>query len=152
MQALIVKRGIEGFDISDGEATTIDHLIFLVHGIGSVCDFRFRPIEQVVDDFRSLSYQLLRSHFPSAAESNKVGRVEFLPVSWHDPLHGDDTGIDKRLQPITLPSIPKLRHFANDTILDVLFYTSPVYCEVRQFRRFDPPCHAMTVFFDHNRR
>ena len=127
---MIVKRGIEGFDISDGEPTAIDHLIFLVHGIGSVCDIRFRPIVEVVNDFRALSNQLLKSHFPSAYDTNRIGRVEFLPVSWHAPLHGDDTGIDRRLQPITLPSIPKLRHFANDTILDVLFYTSPIYCEV----------------------
>lgn len=85
---------------------------------------------EVVDDFRILSFQMQEAHFPTAVAEQRIGRVEFLPVSWHAPLHGDDTGIDKRLQPITLPSIPKLRHFANDTILDVLFYTSPVYCEV----------------------
>nr|CAH0098150.1 unnamed protein product [Daphnia galeata] len=129
IRPLIVKRGIDGFDISDGEKTVIDHLIFLVHGIGSVCDLRFRSVVEVVDDFRILSFQMLETHFPTAVAEQRVGRVEFLPVSWHAPLHGDDTGIDKRLQPITLPSIPKLRHFANDTILDVLFYTSPVYCE-----------------------
>ena len=133
MQPMIVKRGIEGFEIADGESQMIDHLVFLVHGIGSVCDLRFRPIVDVVDDFRTLSDQLLRSHFKSALHSNEIGRVEFIPVSWHDPLHGEDTGIDKRLQPITLTSIPKLRHFANDTILDILFYTSPVYCQVYLF-------------------
>ncbi|XP_032795299.2 phospholipase DDHD2 isoform X2 [Daphnia magna] len=129
IRPLIVKRGIDGFDISDGEKTVIDHLIFLVHGIGSVCDLRFRSVVEVVDDFRILSFQMLDTHFPTAVAEQRIGRVEFLPVSWHAPLHGDDTGIDKRLRPITLPSIPKLRHFANDTILDVLFYTSPVYCE-----------------------
>lgn len=41
-----MKRGTEDFDISDGEAEKIDHLLFLVHGIGSVCDLRFRPVEQ----------------------------------------------------------------------------------------------------------
>ncbi|KAI9562004.1 hypothetical protein GHT06_012969 [Daphnia sinensis] len=129
IRPLIVKRGIDGFDITDGEKTVIDHLIFLVHGIGSVCDLRFRSVVEVVDDFRILSFQMLDTHFPTAVAEQRIGRVEFLPVSWHAPLHGDDTGIDKRLRPITLPSIPKLRHFANDTILDVLFYTSPVYCE-----------------------
>jgi len=44
-------------------------------------------------------------------------------------LHGDG-GIDEKLKPITLKSIPKLRHFTNDTLLDILFYTSPVYCQV----------------------
>jgi len=129
VRPLVVKRGVEGFDIRDGESTVVDHLVFLVHGIGSVCDLRFRSVVEVVDDFRFLSYQLVETHFSSAVAGQRIGRTEFLPVSWHAPLHGDDTGIDKRLQPITLPSIPKLRHFANDTILDVLFYTSPVYCE-----------------------
>ena len=58
------------------------------------------------------------------------GRVEFLPISWHQELHGDQTGIDERLKPLSLPSIPKLREFSNSTILDVLFYTSPIYCQV----------------------
>jgi hypothetical protein len=43
-------------------------------------------------------------------------------------LHSDG-GIDKKLTPITLPSIPKLRHFTNDTMVDVLLYASPVYCQ-----------------------
>ena len=44
-------------------------------------------------------------------------------------LHGEDTGTDSRLQPLTLKSIPKFRSFVNDTLLDVLFYTSPLYCQ-----------------------
>lgn len=33
------------------------------------------------------------------------------------------------MQNITLPSIPKLRHFTNDTLLDILLYSSPFYCQ-----------------------
>ena len=44
-------------------------------------------------------------------------------------MHGEDEGTDNRLKPLTLRSIPKLRSFINDTLLDVLFYTSPVYCQ-----------------------
>lgn len=58
-----------------------------------------------------------------------MNRIEVLPISWHTTLHSEDTGIDKKLQAITLESIPKLRHFTNDTLLDILFYTSPVYCQ-----------------------
>ena len=36
----------------------------------------------------------------------------------------------RRLKAITLPSTQKLRHFVNDTLMDVLFYTSPTYCQV----------------------
>ena len=56
-------------------------------------------------------------------------RVEFLPVNWHKPLHEETTGTDERLRPLTLKSIPKLRNFVNDTLLDILFYTSPIYCQ-----------------------
>lgn len=84
----------------------------------------------LVDEFRNLSVQLSQSHFPDACETGAVNRIEILPVSWHQALHGDETGIDTRLKNITLPSIPRLRDFANDTILDVLFYNSPVFCQV----------------------
>ena len=50
-------------------------------------------------------------------------------MNWHKPLHGEDTGTDERLRPLTLKSIPKLRNFVNDTLLDILFYTSPIYCQ-----------------------
>lgn len=87
----------------------------------------------IVDDFRSLSLQLVQSHFRTAIEQGRVNRIEVLPISWHATLHGEDTGIDRKLKSITLNSIPKLRHFTNDTLLDILFYTSPVYCQVKFF-------------------
>lgn len=83
-----------------------------------------------MDSFRSHAHQLIKSHFKSSVEQGYINRVEILPVSWHSHLHGDATGVDKKLQTITLKSIPKLRHFTNDTLLDILFYTSPVYCQV----------------------
>lgn len=82
-----------------------------------------------VDEFRSISLQLVQSHYRTASEQRIVNRIEVLPISWHTTLHSEDTGIDKKLQAITLESIPKLRHFTNDTLLDILFYTSPVYCQ-----------------------
>lgn len=78
---------------------------------------------------RDISMFIEQSHFKSSLETNKIGRIEYLPISWHDELHGDPSGIDKRLKPITLEWTPKLRKFANTTILDVLFYTSPIYCQ-----------------------
>ncbi|KAG7153506.1 SEC23-interacting protein-like [Homarus americanus] len=80
---LTVKRGTEDFEIEDGEAEKVDHLLFLVHGIGSVCDLRFRAVEECVDDFRKLGQQLLSSHFKQSVDMGLVGRVEILPISWH---------------------------------------------------------------------
>ncbi|XP_060595144.1 phospholipase DDHD2-like [Ruditapes philippinarum] len=130
MRPRVVKRGVEDFEsVDEGESRQVDHLVFVVHGIGSTCDFRFRSIVECVDDFRSISKSLLSSHFTQYVDSNRIGRVEFLPIHWHTALHGDATGIDKRIKAITLQSISKLRNFVNDTVLDVLFYTSPTYCQ-----------------------
>lgn len=95
----------------------------------SLIMYRFRSIVEVVDDFRAISLSQMRTHFKPYLESGQLGRIELLPISWHSALHGEETGIDDRLKQITLESIPKLRHFSNDTILDALFYTSPVYCQ-----------------------
>uniref|UniRef100_A0A8C5HI41 DDHD domain-containing protein n=1 Tax=Gouania willdenowi TaxID=441366 RepID=A0A8C5HI41_GOUWI len=122
-----VKRGVDNIsvEIPDGEPHKVDHLVFMVHGIGPACDLRFRSIIQCVNDFRSASMSLLASHYKRAQQKGQVGRVEYLPVNWHSALHGDATGVDE----ITLPSISRLRHFTNDTLLDLFFYNSPTYCQ-----------------------
>ncbi|XP_040290748.1 SEC23-interacting protein isoform X2 [Bufo bufo] len=126
----VVKRGIDDHDdIPDGEVPQADHLVFMVHGIGPVCDLRFRSIVECVDDFRTVSLKLLQSHFKKSVDEGKVRRVEFLPVHWHSALHGDATGVDRHIKKITLPSIGRLRHFTNETLLDILFYNSPTYCQ-----------------------
>ncbi|XP_041983858.1 uncharacterized protein LOC121736613 isoform X2 [Aricia agestis] len=125
----VVRRGSDEADIDETEPADVDHLLFLCHGVGSACDMRFRPVEKVVDDFRATSLQLIQSHYKNSYESGTVGRIEVLPISWHWRLHSGETGVDRRLAAVTLDSIPRLRAFTNDTILDVLFYTSPVYCQ-----------------------
>ncbi|XP_056646914.1 phospholipase DDHD2 isoform X4 [Diorhabda sublineata] len=125
----VVKRGMDEFDIDDGEPAQVDHILFIVHGIGSVCDLKFRSVEEVVDEFRHIALQLVQSHYRSSCDQGKVNRVEVLPVSWYDRLHSEETGIDEQLKSITLKSLSKLRKFTNDTLLDILFYTSPVYCQ-----------------------
>ncbi|XP_011407929.1 PREDICTED: SEC23-interacting protein-like [Amphimedon queenslandica] len=115
-----------------GEDKNIDHLVFVVHGIGPFADIRldsFRSLIDCVDDFREVSLLLLRSHDVSGRGAGGQGRVEFLPVQWHSALHGDDTGVDKQVKSISLPSISKLRDFTNSTLIDILFYTSPLYLQ-----------------------
>jgi phospholipase DDHD2 len=39
----VVHRGLEGLpEIPDGEQAEVDHLVFVVHGIGAACDIKFR--------------------------------------------------------------------------------------------------------------
>ncbi|XP_047681353.1 SEC23-interacting protein isoform X1 [Prionailurus viverrinus] len=127
----VVKRGIDDNldEIPDGEMPRVDHLVFMVHGIGPVCDLRFRSIIECVDDFRVVSLKLLQTHFKKSVDDRKVSRVEFLPVHWHSSLGGDATGVDRNIKKITLPSIGRFRHFTNETLLDILFYNSPTYCQ-----------------------
>ncbi len=127
----IVRRGVEeSLIIEQDEIDPIDHVCFVVHGIGEGCDLKFRPIVECVDNIRQIGEFLTESYLkPHMTESQLSGRVEFIPISWYHDLHGESTGIDDRLKPITLPSIPKLRQYSNSTILDVLFYTSPIYCQ-----------------------
>lgn len=118
-----VKRGLDGVACpEEGEPPQVDHVVFVVHGVGSACDLRLRTVEECLEDMRQLALGLLSSHFKSAP-----GRLELLPVSWHWSLH--TAGVDAALGRVSLDSIPKLRRWANDTLLDVLLYTSPVYCQ-----------------------
>ncbi|CAB3258257.1 unnamed protein product [Arctia plantaginis] len=125
----VVRRGHDDSEIEDAEPSSIDHLLLLCHGVGSACDMRFRSVEEVVEDFRATSLQLVQSHYKNSYDQGIVNRVEVLPISWHEALHSGETGVDRRLAQITLDSIPRLRNFTNDTVLDVLFYTSPVFCQ-----------------------
>ncbi|XP_006879956.1 PREDICTED: SEC23-interacting protein [Elephantulus edwardii] len=127
----VVKRGIDDSldEIPDGEMPQVDHLVFMVHGIGPVCDLRFRSMIECVDEFRVVSLKLLQTHFKKSFNDQRVSRVEFLPVHWHGSLGGAATGVDRSIKKITLPSIGRFRHFTNETLLDILFYNSPTYCQ-----------------------
>lgn len=46
-----MKRGVDEFDIESGESETVDHLLFIVHGIGSACDLKFRSVVEVGKSF-----------------------------------------------------------------------------------------------------
>uniref|UniRef100_A0A8C8CKS3 DDHD domain-containing protein n=1 Tax=Oncorhynchus tshawytscha TaxID=74940 RepID=A0A8C8CKS3_ONCTS len=126
-----VKRGLEGIsiEIPEGEPYQVDHLVFMVHGVGPACDIQLRGVVECVNDFRDASLSLLSSHFKQSQDGTHMGRVEFIPINWHRVLHGDATGVDEDIQRITLPSISRLRQFSNDTVLDLFFYNSPTYCK-----------------------
>lgn len=128
-----VLRGFAEIEkVDSGEQTRVDHLVFVVHGIGAHCDLNFRSLVDCVDDFREVSQLMLKTHeFSQAAprQGDSGGRVEYLPVHWHTTLHKDECGVDQRLKPLTLPSISRLRDFTNSTLTDILFFTSPVYCQ-----------------------
>ncbi|XP_018645152.1 SEC23-interacting protein (p125),putative [Schistosoma mansoni] len=112
--------------IDEGDYKPIDQLFFIVHGIGSIYNLKGQGLIECVNDMRRTAKQLGQTHFPYHPY-----RVEFLPILWHDELHSDTvTGLDKQLEQITLGSIPKLRQFTNDSLMDILFYTSSRYSQL----------------------
>lgn len=55
----VVKRGVDEFNIEDGEPDKIDHVLFMVHGIGAACDLKFRSVEEVGEYKKEFNYYLL---------------------------------------------------------------------------------------------
>ncbi|GMF39688.1 unnamed protein product [Phytophthora fragariaefolia] len=127
----------------------IEHLVLIVHGIGDALKtldlinvVTLRSIIDCSTTLRELNREALRSaHFAHLGgesteadpnSENKVParqpRVEFLPIEWHSKLHME--GLDQLIRDVTLPAIPKLRELANDTVLDVLFFMSPIFHQV----------------------
>ncbi|KAI3378949.1 hypothetical protein SNEBB_009058 [Seison nebaliae] len=114
----------------------IDHLIFVVHGIGEGCDIRFRSLVECTEDMRLCTNELIKN-FTFNNEESISGRIEYIPIHWHQQLHKNDDhhrnskdkkeSIDKRLARCTLPSIPFLRDYTNHTLIDILFYMNPIY-------------------------
>ncbi|GAB9464851.1 hypothetical protein Gpo141_00002275 [Globisporangium polare] len=123
---------IEDDDDIDEE---IDHLVLIVHGIGDALKtidiinvVTLRSIIDCSTNLRELHREALRSSHFDHLSSEEKPRVEFLPIEWHSKLHLE--GLDAMIRDVTLPAIPKLREFANDTILDVLFFMSPMFHQV----------------------
>ena len=85
-------------------------------------------IEECVSDMRQVSNFILGCNSPGL-QGLEAGRVEFLPIAWHTCLRSDFDNVDHRLSAISLSSTPKIRHFSNSALTDILFYTSPVYCQ-----------------------
>lgn len=52
----------DGDSMSSAEGEQVDHLIFFIHGVGGVCDVRFRSCVEVVADFKKMANLLLAQH------------------------------------------------------------------------------------------
>ena len=111
----------------------VDHLVLVVHGVGEM----LRAGDLLGLSMPAISASIidccdsLRENHVQVTEKNEVfsdhGRVEFLPIEWHEPfaiksrgpqVYGQQSGQSATLTDISLDTIPHLRNFANDTMLD----------------------------------
>ncbi|VEL15437.1 unnamed protein product [Protopolystoma xenopodis] len=83
----------------------------------------FLPISRLLffDSLRSTCELVTESHFSHLTSSQR--RLEFIPIDWRTSLHLPDELIASS----TPSSLGPLRALFNNTIIDVFYYTSPVY-------------------------
>ena len=104
--------------------SVIDHLLLVVHGIGT----NDETLPSYVDTLRQTfepSWQRKYLDIPLA--------VAVDAISWHTMARAPQETMEK----ITLPTVPAVRSVMNDTIIDVLYYRSPHYGQVSLF------CHSL---------
>ncbi|XP_043278278.1 phospholipase DDHD1-like isoform X2 [Venturia canescens] len=111
-----LRRGYMIRATIDDKPHDIDHLVFVVHGIGQKGDTG--KIIRNTTSFRECVSWLERKYFP-----NSKHRVEFFPVEWRSSLKLDGDIVDA----ITPYSVPGIRQLLNTSAMDILYYTSPLY-------------------------
>ncbi|XP_067214663.1 phospholipase DDHD1-like isoform X2 [Linepithema humile] len=114
-----LKRGYKSRASMEDKPRDIDHLVFVVHGIGQK-----RDTGKII---RNTTWGcvdwLKQKYFP-----NSQHRVEFFAVEWRSSLKLDGDIVDA----ITPYSVLSIRHLLNTSAMDILYYTSPLYgAEVR---------------------
>lgn len=127
----------------DHDDNTSDHLILVVHGIGEmlrstdVFGMSLPPMTSTLVDccssLRKNHVEVLQMHNNSnEADKASFSNVEYLPVEWHEAFalksrwspgesnyrKSDGTNNAVTLKDISLNTIPHMREFANDTMLD----------------------------------
>jgi DDHD domain len=129
----------------------IDHLVLIVHGIGEMLrsadlfGLQLPNLSSIVEccGYLRNNHSAVGKIQSSLASVN--GRVEYLPVEWHEAFalqsQRNPTGAEEgnrlptvsssssshttNMNDISLRTIPNLRAFANDTLMDVLYFMSP---------------------------
>eukprot|EP00546_Thalassionema_frauenfeldii_P010773 CAMPEP_0178924050 /NCGR_PEP_ID=MMETSP0786-20121207/17103_1 /TAXON_ID=186022 /ORGANISM="Thalassionema frauenfeldii, Strain CCMP 1798" /LENGTH=1114 /DNA_ID=CAMNT_0020598701 /DNA_START=263 /DNA_END=3604 /DNA_ORIENTATION=- len=106
--------------------TTMDHLVLVVHGIGEMLrstEVFGHQTPTIVDCCGALR----RNHTQVSSSRSLKSLVEYIPVEWHEAFCAQRTQGMANVNDISLPTIPTMRHFANDVLMDVLYFMSPQY-------------------------
>ncbi|OPJ81383.1 hypothetical protein AV530_009846 [Patagioenas fasciata monilis] len=96
----------------------ISHIVFLVHGIGQKMDHQNQWITKNTAMMRDTARRVEEKHF-----SNLAMHVAFLPVEWRSKLSLDGDTVDS----ITPDKVQSLRNMLNSSVMDITYYTSPLY-------------------------
>ena len=80
MKPRVMHRGLDGLpDIPDGDVPgEFDHLVFVVHGIGSACDMRFQSVVGATNTVRDMVNEMSDRHFSYAHMAGKASRSAII--------------------------------------------------------------------------
>ncbi|KAH6568181.1 hypothetical protein BASA60_008753 [Batrachochytrium salamandrivorans] len=142
-EGALLEDIIEEDDDSDRQ---VDHLVFVIHGIGQKLSERVDAVN-FPHDCNTLRQAIKTSakQFQDQAallktsEPHKIPRgsgVQVLPIQWRQKIdfgmrkeEEDNPGEDSELslEDISLDGIPSIRMLVSDVIIDVLLYLTPKY-------------------------
>ncbi|GLH06924.1 Protein retinal degeneration B [Gryllus bimaculatus] len=115
-------RGYKEHATQTDRPVDINHLVFVIHGIGQKMDTG--RIIRNTSSFRDCVTWLKQKYFSTMAH-----RAEFFPVEWRSSLTLDGDVVDA----ITPHKLLGLRQLLNASAMDIMYYTSPLYgSEVQQ--------------------
>ena len=109
----------------------VDHLVLVLHGAGEAMSEpdTAEGISGWVDQIRANLHSVqcdTAKHKDTYRESYvREKRIEVLPIEWYSVLRQGEGTMHAELAMATLPTIPKLRRFTNNSVLDVLFFMTP---------------------------
>ncbi|XP_014242106.1 phospholipase DDHD1-like isoform X2 [Cimex lectularius] len=135
-----IIRGYKNLAKDDDKHKDITHLVFVVHGIGQKMNIGAQIFSNTISIRERVSY-LQDKYFPECNE-----RVEFFPVEWRSNLVLDGGTVDA----ITPLHIKYLRQVLNSSAMDIMYYTSPLYCGEIQLGLVTEMNRLYSMFLERN--
>ena len=120
-QSFVVKRGVDEFDIDEGETEKVDHLMMLVTG------FETSISSGLADKIRSKTKDFVQQSYSEASDCGLVGRIEVLPVVFQSEEFNLHYNLMKS---VTLCKELEKAHKFNAQMLKTLCYGNAVYHQV----------------------
>jgi hypothetical protein len=130
-----------------------DHLVLIVHGMGEmmrttdVFGLSLPNLSSIIDCcgfLRKNHVEVQDAQCLNCSGESLGGQVEYLPVEWHEAFSiltqrrtqsdaekvSGKEDVNVMLSDISLRTIPQMREFANDTLMDVLYFMNPEHHDV----------------------
>ncbi|KAI8985203.1 DDHD domain-containing protein [Pilobolus umbonatus] len=129
---------------SEGEVRKIDHLMFVIHGVGQ--KMSERTGQTFIHDVNMLR-KTIKLAFPSVSTTiSRSNGIQVLPIMWRQDIKfgmaaDDEEGIEAdmgtigvedgcpTLDELTLEGVPNIRTVVSDVLMDVPLYMTPRYRE-----------------------